>query len=221
MMKKWFLFLLLLICLTIKNSTIKANSDYKSYQEIEVKGGVFLSDYKESDFKKHYKKVDKRKFWGWRINEVYTDLKVDYKTETLFSYYNDGTTPFNYDYSYKKNESSSLSLSSTGSIKIDASGSIQKFKGGLNSSLSVTSTKKRSKDETEEFKVKVTVDPGTMLNLYILGEGKLTNGVAANYFCWLRTQRGGFEVFTVTTQYYKMEKIKIWLKRFFFQSLFS
>lgn len=209
MMKKWFLFFLLLVCLTVNNGFLKANPYYKSYQEINVKGGEFLSEYSESDFKKHYKKVDKRKFWGWRVNEVYKDLKVDYKTETLFSYYNDGTTPFNYDYSYKKKESSSVSLSSTGTIKVDASGTIQKFKGGLNSSLSVTSTKKRSTDETEEFKVKVIIDPGTMLNLYVLGEGKVSNGVAANYVCWIRTKRGGFEVFTVTTQYYKMEKIKI------------
>lgn len=208
-MKKWFLFLLFLVFLTVNKSLIKANSDYKSYQEIDIKGGSFLSDYKDSELKKHYKKVNKRKFWGWRVNEVYADLKVDYKTETLFSYYNDGTTPFNYDYLYKKKESSSLSLSSTGSIKIDASGAIQKFKGGLNSSLSVTNTHKRSKDETEEFKVKVIVDPGTMLNLYVLGEGKITNGVAANYVCWIRTQRGGYEIFTVTTQYYKMEKIRI------------
>ena len=62
-MKKWFLFLLVLLCMTVNNSTLKADSDYKAYQEIELESGKFLSEYTEKEFKEYYKKVNKRRFW--------------------------------------------------------------------------------------------------------------------------------------------------------------
>ena len=42
-----------------------------------------------------------------------------------------------------------------------------------------------------------------------MGEGLISNGVAANYLFWIRTAKGGYEVFTVTTQYYRLEMVKI------------
>lgn len=219
-MKKWFLFLLVLLCITVNNSTLKADSDYKAYQEIELESGKFLSEYTEKEFKEYYKKVNKRKFFGWRVYEVHKDKKVTYKTETLFSYYNDGTTPIEYTYKRTKKESHSQSLSSTGSIGIDASGSVAKFKGGLSASLKITETEKYDASNQEETTYKASIDPGTMLNLYIAGEGKISNGVACKYVFWIRNKRGGYEVFTITTQYYRLEKIKIWLKRSFYLLLF-
>ena len=47
-----------------------------------------------------------------------------------------------------------------------------------------------------------------MANLYVYGEGLISNGVAANYLFWIRTKRGG-EIFYVTTQYYRLEKVTI------------
>ncbi len=208
-MKKWFLFLFVVAYFTLNNSVIKADSNYKAFEEIELKSGKFLKDYTKSEMKTYMKKVEKRKFWGWRVHEVYSDLPVSYKTETLFSYFNDGTTPITYDYSIKKKNSSSISLSSTGSIGLDLSGTVEKFKGGLNSSLKITETEKIDEDFTEEFKTKVIVDPGTMLNLYILGEGKISNGVACNFYFWIKSSKGGYEVFIKTTQYYRLEKIRV------------
>lgn len=208
-MKKWFLFLFVLIVFTVKTSTIKADSDYKAFQEIQIESGKFLSEYTNSDFKKHYKKVNKRKFWGWRVHEVNTDKKVVYKAETMFSYLNDGETPIEYNYKYNKKHVNTRSLSSSGTIKIDASGTIEKFKGGLNTTLNLNNTSKTETTEVEEYNLKTKVDPGTMLNLYIAGEGKITNGVASNYLFWIRKERGGYEIFTITTQYYRLEKVRI------------
>ena len=53
------------------------------------------------------------------------------------------------------------------------------------------------------------VDPQTMANLFVMGEGKITNGVASRYLFWLELEKGGFEVFVITTQYYRLEKVKI------------
>lgn len=209
MMKKWFLFLLMLFIFTVNKSSVKADSNYKAYQEIEMDGGKFLSEFTKSDFNSFYKKVNKRKFWGWRVYEVNTDKKVVYKTETIFSYYNDGKTPIDYNYKYEKTSKSSRSLSATGTIKIDFSGAAEKFKGGLNTSLKLTESSKIDQSEKEDHNLKTKVDPGTMLNLYIAGEGKISNGVASNYKFWFRRQRGGYEVFTITTQYFRMEKVKV------------
>lgn len=208
-MKKWFLFLCLLVLVTTKNSLLRADSDYKAFQEIEIESGKFLSDFTTKEFNEYYKKVTKRRFWGWKVNTINKDVKVTYKTETLFSYFNDGTSDIEYSYKLSKKSVTSRSLSSTGSISVDASGPIQKFKGGLDASLKIVDTSKYEKTETEETSYKAKVDAGTMLNLYIAGEGKITNGVACNYMFWIRTQKGGFEMFVVTTQYQRLEKVRV------------
>ena len=158
---------------------------------------------------KYYKKVSKRRFYGWRIYKVNTDVRVRYKTETLFSYFNDGDSPIKYTYQMKKKDVKQQSLSSTGSIGVSVSGSVDKFKAGLDESLKITQTSSHTKEMQEDFKLELQVDPGTMLNLYIMGEGKISNGVAAFYVFWLRNMRGGYEVFTITTQYYRLEKVRI------------
>lgn len=209
-MKKWFLLLLGLLIFTISNScNLKASSDYKTFESIEIKNGKFLSDFTTNDYKTYYKKVTKRRFIGWRTHVVNKDSKVTYKTETLFSYYNDGLTPIDYNYEVKRNEVNNISVSSTGNIGLKLSGDKNKFKGGLDSALKINVSSDNKTQVEEKFKMTLKVDPGTMLNLFILGEGQITNGVAASYIFWIRNYKGGFEVFTVTTQYYRLEKVKI------------
>ena len=61
----------------------------------------------------------------------------------------------------------------------------------------------------QKYNIEFEIDPGTQVDLYVYGEGKLTNGVAANYIFWIRERRGGFEYFVVTTQYQRLEKKRI------------
>lgn len=207
-MKKIFLVLLFVFMFSFKVD-VKADSNYKSYESLTLDSGKLLSEYTSGEFKTYYKKVGKRRFYGWRIHKVNTDVKVRYKTETLFSYFNDGDTPIKYTYQMKKKDVKQQSLSSTGSISVSVGGTVDKFKAGLDESLKITQTSSHTKEMQEDFKLELQVDPGTMLNLYIMGEGKITNGVAAYYVFWLRNMRGGFEVFTITTQYYRLEKVRI------------
>lgn len=207
-MKKIFLVLLFVFMFSFKVD-VKADSNYKSYESLTLDSGKLLSEYTSGEFKTYYKKVGKRRFYGWRIHKVNTDVKVRYKTETLFSYFNDGDTPIKYTYQMKKKDVKQQSLSSTGSISVSVGGTVDKFKAGLDESLKITQTSSHIKEMQEDFKLELQVDPGTMLNLYIMGEGKITNGVAAYYVFWLRNMRGGFEVFTITTQYYRLEKVRI------------
>ncbi len=212
-MKKWFLFLFILTFLTLKNSTvINGNSDYLAFEEIEIYNGEFLKEISSSDLATYYKKINKRKFYGWKTININEDKKVTYKTETLFSYHNDGTTPIKYSYSMKKKEVETRSLSSSGDIKVKIVGKKQKFDGNLDSQLKLTSASTASKEILEEYKIDLNVDPGTKLNLYIYGEGKITNGVAIHYLFWVVYKKGGYEIFTITTQYYRLEKVMIWKK---------
>lgn len=209
-MKKWFLFLFILTLYTLKNSLeVKANSDYLAFEEIELINGEFLKDISKKELDKHYKKISKRQFYGWKTANINVDKKVTYKTETLFSYHNDGTTPIKYSYSMKKKEVETRSLSSSGDIKVKVSGKMQKFDGNLDSQLKLSNTSTKSREVQEEYKIDLNVDPGTKLNLYIYGEGKITNGVAIHYMFWLVYKKGGYEVFTITTQYYRLEKVQI------------
>jgi len=208
-MKKLMILLLFLVMFSIKNIDVKADSDYQAFESIEIYEGKFLKDYTKSEYKSYYKKVSKRKFAGWRINVVHEDLKVVYKTETIFSYYNDGTTSIKYEYKFEGTNTSSRSITSTGEIGINVTGPIKQFKGGLDAKLKITSTYETTNKETETFKMQMEIDPQTMTNLYIHGEGLITNGVACRYFMWIPFEKGGFEVFVITTQYYRMEKVKI------------
>lgn len=209
-MKKWFLFLFIAVLFTLSNSSkLKANSNYKAFESIELKSGKFLKDYTNKDYITYYRNVDQRKFMGWRTYVVTDEAKVTYKTETLFSYYNDGSTPIDYNYEVKRNEVKNVSVSATGNIGLKLDGSKDKFKGGLDSSLKIVSTSEDKLQIEEKFKLTLKIDPGTMLNLFILGEGRISNGVAASYIFWIRNYKGGYEVFTVTTQYYRLEKVRI------------
>ncbi len=208
-MKKYYLLVLFVLILSLMHTPLSANADYLAYESITMNEGQFLSEYSEADYKAYLKKVNKRRFAGWNIHYVYTDLKVTYKTESVFSYYNDGTTPIEYSYKFESTYTTSRNISSTGSIGINMSGPVKKFKGNLDGSLKITAESESARKEVESWQIKMQVDPQTMANLYVVGEGKITNGVASRYLFWLELEKGGFEVFTITTQYYRLEKVKI------------
>lgn len=186
-----------------------ASSSYKSYESLTIEDGKLLSDFTDEDYKNYYDQVSKRKFIGWQIYEVNRDTKVYYITETLFSYHNDGFTAIDYTYKYTKKETKKIALSATGSIGFKSTGDKQGFKNNLDGSLKLSSDYTNTKEESETYEIKLKVDPGTRVDLYIYGEGKITNGVAAFYWGFIRTMRGGYEIFLVTTQYQRLEKVRI------------
>ncbi len=208
-MKKIVFFCLCVSILFIITPSVKADSNYHSFEEIEVSSGKLLEDYTDSEYKKYYKKVDKRKFMGWRTNIVNNNIDVNYITETKFSYYNDGYTSIDYHYELEESASSKLALSASGSISMKSSSTSTKFKNNLEGALKLSADYTKITDEKSKVEIDFKVDPGTQVDLYIYGEGKITNGVAARYFFWIRSQRGGFELFLVTTQYQRLEKTKI------------
>lgn len=207
-MKK-LLFFIVCMCLSCLLSTDLKAAGYQGFEHIEMSEGKMLIDYTQKDYDRYYKNVHKLKLQGWSVYVVHQHVKATFVSETLFSYYNDGYTAIEYDYKLERKKSSKLGLSATGSIAIKVNQTIPKFKNNLESSLKLSADYQLNHDEKENHHLKFLVDPGTQVNLYLYGEGRVTNGVAARYSLFIRVEKGGFEVFVVTTEYQRLEKKKL------------
>ncbi len=208
-MKRITMLLLILLSMNSIKFYSYGSANYQTYETIEMVTGKLLEDFTEKEYQTHYEKVDKRLFMGWRVHKVNEHVKATYVTETMFSYYNDGYTPIEYKYTLSRKETSKLGLSATGSIALSSSKGDKLFKNNLDSSLKLSADYQVTTEDKETYEISLEVDPGTQVDLYTYGEGKVTNGVAARYVLFVRLERGGFEVFLVTTQYQRLEKKRI------------
>lgn len=209
MLKKSMIFSLMIMLMIFFAHLARAESNYQNFQEINLSEGKMLDSYTDKEYKQYYKKVEKRKFWGWRIYYVNRNIETTYISETVFSYYNNGTSTIKYDYSLKESNTSKLSVSGTGSISYSLNGTKNSFKHGLDAALKLESSYSNSSAVEMKKDLSIDVEPNTVANLKIVGEGKLTNGVAANYIFWIRTNKGGFEYFVITTQYPRLEVLPL------------
>lgn len=209
-MRKLLSLSMLLFLILVWGRSVHA-TEYLAYQDItfENPNTVFLDDYSNTMYKNHYKKVNKRKFWGWRTHTVYRKEELAYVRETLYRIHNEGDTPITETFRFESGETIKRQFDASGSIAMSGSGPVKTFKLGLESeiegSISVTTTTKLE----EEVSIKVMVDPDTTLLVQIKGEAKVSNGVGAYYMFWRRVRRGGWEVFTITTEYYSIVKERI------------
>lgn len=149
-----------LALLSLSKTIIKADSDYQAFESIEIFEGKFLKQYTKDEYNTYYKKTNKRMFSGWRTYVVNDSSKVTYKTETIFSYYNDGKTAIDYEYKFEGSYSSSRSITSTGQIGVNLSGPIKKFKGGLDASLKVVSSYETTKKKVRHLKLNYKLTQG-------------------------------------------------------------
>ena len=211
-MKKCLVLMILFLgVLVALNIDAKASKTYLQFQELHLDRGHLLSTYTDSEYEKYYKNVTKTKFMGWRTYEVYKDVHCSFVSKTIFSYYNRGTSKITYTYNLSETETEKFSISASGSISYSLQTNKEKaqFKHGLQAALKLDVNYDKQKTITEKKNLDIVVDPNSVANLKILGEGKLTNGVAAYYFCFIRMKKGGFEYFIVTTEYPRLEVLPI------------
>jgi len=201
----------LLIFLGSFNYQYSQADDYLTYQEItfEHSGAKLLEKYANSDYSKYYKKMSKRRFWGWRTYIAYENEKAYFIKETLYVIENHGETAIIETFSFKSEEELKKQYSVTGTLGLKVKGEDSGFKLGLEQQLksSITTTKKTTLEE--DFEIKVYVDSMTKLIVQIQGEGKVSNGVAKYYRFYKNVKKGGWEIFVVTTEYYSLIKVKI------------
>ena len=207
-MKKLLLlsiFLFLCVCMP----KVEALKTHNTFQEIEMHEGKLLRYFTDAEYNKYYKNVDKKKFWGWRIYKVNDNVRATFISETVFSYHNNGTTPITYEYSLSESLVKKVSTSTTGSLGYKISGKAEEVKFDLQNELKVENSQTTTDTVTEVRKLNIVIDPHSVANLKVVGEGRIINGVAAYYIFWIPVCRGGFEYFIVTTQYPRLEVLPI------------
>ncbi|MGI6787771.1 MAG: hypothetical protein ACOX5X_04440 [Acholeplasmataceae bacterium] len=182
-----------------------------NYQEITFENPKmkFLSQYSRDDLKQYYPKVSKRRFAGWQTYDLVKSEKVNFTKTTLTSIRNTGTTPIVLDKTIKKEVTQKYAIGSTDGIEASVSGTIKDFKLGLGKKLNIKADATITISQSESMSTKISVDPMTQLDIYIKGNGRITNGVASRYILWIRTHTGGYEYLNVTSLFYRMEKKRI------------
>lgn len=209
-MKKLLISSIIAFLVAISLQSSSAN-EYLSYQDTEFKhkGMRFLDDYTQEMYDKYYPKIDKRKFWGWRTYTAYKTETVYYTKETLYIIYNEGDTPITETFRFETGDTVKKQYNVSGSIGLEGNGIVKGFKLGLDTKLDNSITATTTDSYEEEITIKVLVDPNTKLEVQIKGEGLVSNGVASYYAFWKRIRIGGWEVFTVTTEYYSIVKERL------------
>lgn len=224
-MRKRLILLLITIVtvvLSLNLSKVEANNissdycDYTTFSYMQFSRGKLLKNYSEQELKPYIKATHKKRFYGWRICYMNYHVRCNFTSKTILSIVNDGKTNIEYELEQTETVMNKVSITAKGTLKTSVSGTVKKFKGGLDSALSI----EKSVDESVTCKtsesLKIIIDPGTRVNIYLKGSGYLTNGYATLYDLWLKSFRGAFEFFELVDVYPKIVKEKIWEKLYLF-----
>ncbi len=203
--------LVLLIILSSTTTKEVSASAYQQYQDIsfENQSAKLLRDFTDFDYIQLYDQLEGRRFWGWRTVTHMNHEPVTFKKETLYRIENDGTTPILQNYSFKTTEQSAKQLSASGSIGVDISGNISKFQAGLDREIELDFSYESEKTLEEKIDIDIEIDPMTSLHIAVYGEGRISNGVGRQYRFFRNVREGGWEVFTLTTEYYAIIKERL------------
>lgn len=205
---------LVISCFVIKNKSTDAagSSDYSNYETfsyMQFSKGKLLKNYSDEELAPYKKKTSKRKFTGWRIAYIDYRCRCNFTSKTILSIVNGGTSDMDYTLEQTETTMDKVSVSVKGSLKTSVSGTVKKFKGGLDSALGIET----SQDSTVTCKtsetLKIKIDAGTKVVIYLKGSGYLTNGHATFYDMWIKAYKGYFEFFELVDVYLKIVKEKI------------
>ncbi|MFH0993515.1 MAG: hypothetical protein V1761_04100 [bacterium] len=209
-MKKGLLATIVMLMFLLSIPTVKAD-DYQSYQEIVFigDGGFLLQDYTETDYSTYLATIAGKRFIGWKVAVVTKLADVDFVSETKLKVYNNGYSTIKHDITLNTKIETKYQISASGSIGIKVKGSVKKFDGTLDADIKAEVSYSQTTTDTETYEFNIIVDPGTYVTIVMKGTGVVSNGVARHYFFWIKTKEGGWETFTVTTEYYEIIKDKI------------
>ncbi|MFA5006439.1 MAG: hypothetical protein WC509_03095 [Candidatus Izemoplasmatales bacterium] len=185
--------------------------DYQTYQEIVFveEDEALLKDFAESDMADYLSRLGGKKMLGWKMLVVTKQQEVEFLSETKLKIFNNGYSTIKHEITLTSKIETKFQISSTGSIGVTVSGSVEKFKGSLDSSIKTEIGYSKTETATEQYEFSIIVDPGTYVTIVMKGLGVVSNGVARHYFLWMKTNEGGWETFTVTTEYYEIVKERI------------
>ncbi|HPE00116.1 MAG TPA: CIA30 family protein [Bacillota bacterium] len=209
-MKKLVFGLFLFCVLSFSLNIVKAE-DYKNYQEIVFDNdeAFMLKDYSEDDYEDYYKDIKKKKFIGWKINVVHANENVEFVSETKLKISNNGYSSIKHNISLETKEETNYQISASGGIKLEVKGDIKKFKGKVDADIKASISYSKLTTNKEKYEFEIIVDPKTYVKILTRGTGEINNGVGKYFFFWINTKSGGWETFTVKTEYYEIVKDRI------------
>ena len=199
-----------LLAMLMMTQVVKAE-EYQNYQEIifDSDEAFLLKDLTDDDYKDYLKKISKKRFMGWKIEVINEDEEIEFVSETKLKIYNNGFSTIKHDITLETKEETKYQLSATGSIKVSVDGNIKKFKGSVDADIKASVSYSSVKTSDEKYEFEIIVDPQTYVKIITRGKGIINNGVGKYYFFWINTKEGGWETFTLTTEYYEIVKDRI------------
>lgn len=206
MKKLWFFALFYLSFFVLCNSVHADTGDYTTYSVIKLSKGSLLEEFTDQQIEEYQKKCNKRKWMGWRTYTVNNKVQATFISDTIYSFYNDGPSKIDYELTTVASCNTKTAISATGSLSYSLKGDIKKFKNGLDSALKMEGSYNKISEVKETEKISLDVDPYTEVKIYMTGNAKVTNGYAKRYVWWIGCESGGFEYFTITNLYTRIEK---------------
>lgn len=209
MKKLLFVGLIIILSLVFRSIKVEASDDYNGFDEVVMESGKLLENFTDAEYNEYYSYVDKRKFWGWNVHIVNDKVPCTYIARTVYETTNDGTEEINYEVSVTTETEVRTIINASGSISYGLSGSVKKFKNDLDAEVDLEYKYQITEGKQRTEKIKIPVEGKTKLLVTVIGQGYVTNGVASLYMFWINVEKGGFEYFTITSEYQKIEKVAI------------
>ena len=210
-MKKYYLICLLGTLLFLAFAMQVSAEDYLNYEEIVFNNddARMLKEYSEEEIDDYINNIKKKRFIGWKLDMIHKNEEVEFISETKLKIYNNGFSTIKHDIVLETKEETKYQLSATGSIQVSVKGDVKKFKGSIDADIKATVSYSSTKLSKETYEFNIVVDPLTYVKIVTRGKGIVSSGVGKYYFFWINTKSGGFETFTVTTEYYEIIKERI------------
>lgn len=210
-MRKVIIVILLAIC-SIICTNIESYADSNSYQtfnEIMMINGKLLANFTKEEMEEYKKAVEKFTFWGINVEVINKNIEATYISSTLYSVENNGDSDVSYELDVVVETSNKTTWSVSGDISGSAKGTVNSFKTDLaaKAGIDYSNVSTSSRKETQKFKV--TVEKGSRAIVYLMGSGRVTNGVCSCYMFFVHMVTCGFEYFTLVNQYPRLEKRKL------------
>lgn len=204
MRKIIFCLFCLMSCLNVYVVGAAESTGHPEFQEIRIPVGSdakLISNMDKETINKAYGKI-KRKFWGWGVEVIVNNQKVEYKGDTVFAKKNNTTQTLKYIYFHRKEESVTTSVSASASLAGKASGKIKAVTTSLDNSIRGEIGKKTEASRMESMEITIIVPPKKKLTVCIRGEARLNNGVCRYYVLGIGFKKGEWEYIDVVNEYY-------------------
>lgn len=204
MKKIIFCLLCIMACLNVFVVGAADASGHHEFQEIRIPTGSeakLINSMDKGTIKNAYGKI-KRKFWGWGVEVIVNNQKVEYVGDTVFAKKNNTSQTLKYVYYHKNEHSVTTSITASASLAGKGSGKIEAITASLDASIRGEIGKKTVVSNVESTEITIIVPPRKKLTVTIRGEARLNNGVCRYYILGIGVKKGEWEYIDVVNEYY-------------------